>query len=94
MYGYTRFCGYCNNNPINNVDSSGNFAITATAGTLAAAGAVNGWNPAGWILLAVAATVLVIGYCAISIEIANSHTIEKTKKKSSTRTLSDVKVRK
>ena len=36
----------------------------------------------------------IVGACAIAIEIANSRTIEKTKKKSSTRILPDVKVRK
>ena len=89
---------YCNNNPINFVDSQGDFALEAAAGTLLVAGGTNSWNPVGWVLLAVAAvlivTVLVVGACAVAVEISNSKSVEKAKTKNNTKTLKDVKVRK
>jgi len=85
---------YCNNNPTNSIDSNGHFALAATAGGLFAAGATNSWNPAGWVLLAVAATVAVVGICAVAIEASNSKSVEKTKKKANKKTLKDVKVKK
>ena len=68
--------------------------MAATAGGLFAAGATNSWNPAGWVLLAVAATVAVVGICAVAIEASNSKSVEKTKKKANKKTLKDVKVKK
>ncbi len=84
---------YCNNNPTNSVDSNGHFALEAAAGGLFAAGATNGWNPAGWVLLAVAATVVVVGICVAAIEASNSKSVEKTKKKANKKILKDVKVK-
>ena len=92
LFGNIHF--YCNNNPTNSIDSNGHFALAATAGGLFAAGATNSWNPAGWVLLAVAATVAVVGICAIAIEASNSKSVEKTQKKANTKTLKDVKVKK
>ena len=85
---------YCNNNPINSIDSNGCFALAATAGGLFAVGATNSWNPAGWVLLAVAATVVVVGVCAVAIEASNSKSVEKAKKKANKKTLKDLKVKK
>ena len=92
LFGNIHF--YCNNNPTNSIDSNGHFALAATAGGLFAAGATNSWNPAGWVLLAVAATVAVVGICAVAIEASNSKSVEKTQKKANIKTLKDVKVKK
>jgi len=65
LLGYNLFA-YCENNPINKVDSTGHMATEATLA------ATNWWNPVGWI----AAAVLVVEIVALTVAVCN--TIDET----------------
>jgi hypothetical protein len=87
VLGTNMYC-YCSNNPIIYRDSNGDMAELAlaagpaigVAGTMAAAGGTNAWNPVGWVLLGAAVVVagVAIGSTiyndaqAKKVEIANS----------------------
>ena len=74
---------YCLNNPVCFVDSTGDFAIAATATTL---GMSNIWNPVGWVVLGAIGVV-----ACVTIAYDLSRTTHKTTSK--TKVLADVKVK-
>ena len=89
---------YSDNNPINNIDSNGRFALGATVGTIFSIGISNSWNPVGW--LALAAIAVGVAVC-ISVQVANKDSVSKVKVKEkktveereNVNTLPDIKAR-
>ena len=72
---------YCDNNPVNKTDRNGSFAL--------AIGAVNWWNPIGWVIGAIAAVVLI--YTCVEIGIRAGKAISQISKNKRTKIPSKLK---
>ncbi len=72
---------YCDNNPVNKIDSKGNSALVI--------GAVNWWNPIGWVIGAIAAVVVV--YTCVEIGIKAGKAISQIAKSKRTKIPSKLK---